>query len=198
MQAREIMAYEILARGYAHVRGLHPSPYVGIRDGGMLPLIIATTNNMKTGEKRGDKDSLTEPFRDRFITTFVDTPGLKEKVEIVRAQVPEASQRIVTQLVKIAKEIELMPEVSKKPTLRRLINLARSLVRSGVPEINHEILRRKLCHLSTQKKDRVNLKESVGLLIRRSNEAMREGGADVDEMIGRIFEPAGVEALTTV
>jgi MoxR-like ATPase len=173
-QAREIMAYEILARGYAHIRDMKPNPLVGITDGGDPPLIVATTNNMKSGEKRGDKDSLTEPFRDRFITTFVNTPGLAERINIIRTQVPEISINVVKQVVKIAKEIELMPEVQKKPTLRRIITLTRSLARQKVTSINADILLRKLCYLGTQERDRKNLKESVALLVKRSNASMPE------------------------
>lgn len=167
-QACEIMAYGILARGYARVRELRPSPYIGIRGGGDQPLIVATTNNMKTGEKRGDKDSLTEPFRDRFITTFVNTPGPAEKLSIMRAQVPDAPAELLAQVAKIVREIELMPEVHKKPTLRRIIHFTRSLSRKGVTRVNGDVLRRKLCYLGTQAKDRRNLRESVAQLVKRS------------------------------
>ncbi|HEY0173871.1 MAG TPA: MoxR family ATPase [Pyrinomonadaceae bacterium] len=177
-QSCEIMAYGILARGYFRVRELKPSPYVGIRDGADQPLIVATTNNMKTGEKRGDKDSLTEPFRDRFITTFVNTPGPAERVAILRAQVPDAATELLKQVVKLVKEIELMPEVHKKPTLRRIIHMTRSLSRKGVTQIDADVLRRKLCYLGTQQKDRRNLRESVAHLVKRS----LAGNAEIDRL----------------
>lgn len=189
-QAREIMAYGILARGYFHLRELRPLPFIGVRNGGTLPVIVATTNNMRTGEKRGDDDSLTEPFRDRFITTFVNTPDYVEKIRIIRAQVPEITAPLLGQLVKIIKEIELMPEIRRKPTLRRIINLARSLMLSGVASVDAELLRRKLCHLSTQKKDRINLSESVLLLIKRSVAA----NAEIDGAVARSYaEPPAAE-----
>jgi MoxR-like ATPase len=190
-QAREIMAYGILARGNFHLRELKPYPFIGVRAGGTLPLIVATTNDMKTGEKRGDADSLTEPFRDRFITTFVNTPGHADKIQIIRAQVPDIARPLLGQLVKLIKEIELTPEIRKKPTLRRIINLARSLTRTNVGLLDVAALRRKLCYLSTHRKDRINLAESVGLLMKRANERH----ADIDGALEKCFEPAAEEVF---
>lgn len=183
--AHEILLYEIFARHYAHVPRLEPVPVIGCRaETDEPPVIFATSNDMRVGDKRGDKDSLSRPFRDRFVVTFCDTPRNEEKPTIILAKVPGMSEELLAGLCKIAYEIEHDARFPAKPTLRNLIHCAKSFVRDGHNQVEYEPFLRRLSYFGKDKKQRKNLADAARDLVNCADRKY----AQIEEWVARAYE----------
>lgn len=183
--AHEILLYEIFARHYAHIPGLEPSPLVGcILETDEPPLVFATSNNMRVGDKRGDKDSLSRPFRDRFIVTFCNTPTNEERCAILLAKVPKVSPALLAGVCKVAFEIERAAQIPSKPTLRNLIRCLESFVRGGWTSVEFTPFVRKLNYFAAEEKQRRNLGDMARFLVNQANKPHTQ----IDEWVARAFE----------
>lgn len=147
---------KILARGFHKVARMKPSAVIGFENSthdemfAAFPLVIATSNNMRTG--------LSSPFRSRFSCCFIKSPSQEEIIEILAARVPdlitEKFQPTFLQLVRFIDAVRQLT-LAEKPALREFLNFSNRLINGRAPayELTREVIDNNLDTLAKTEKD---------------------------------------------
>jgi MoxR-like ATPase len=93
-------------------------------------LVVLTSNSQRV---------LLDETRDRCLYLYIDYPNFEREVQIVKAQVPEASADIVENVVKIVQKIRKL-NLLKKPSIRATIDWVRTILAMGKSDADPETL----------------------------------------------------------
>ena len=158
------MFLQLLGRGFADIPRLTPTSVITLPPGQATPIIVLTSNNMRSG--------VSGPLRSRCLFTYVHPPGPAEEVTILKTQVPQVTDALLAQVVKILAYIRRMPNIAhgNKPGLRESIALLRALTRSGVEVLDELTIKHFLTYLGKQESDRNSLVSAVAALARAAHE----------------------------
>lgn len=165
----EDMLLQLLQEGHATVPRLAPDPRVGvIEPGGMWPLVILTSNNMRSG--------VSSPLRSRCYYTFIRSATAEEEMHILSAQAPAAPAALLGQVVKLMRYIGRLGGVRDKPALRESIDFCKTLVDEDVERLDRVIIEENLCALAKQPTDL----EEMGSAVAAMQRAVEKEDAEID------------------
>ncbi len=186
----EDMFLGLLARGFAHIPRLQPTSVVGRPPAQPPPIVILTSNNMRSG--------VSGPLRSRCLYTFVNLPTAAEEVAILQAQVPHAAPELLGQVLKVLAYMRLMPNIAErnKPGLRESIAWLRGLQRAGVTDLSATVLTRALAYLAKQETDRNSLRAAIAALHHAAHE--KTPGLEAALSAGLALYQAKQRALATL
>ena len=118
-------------------------PELGTRAARTLPFVVLTSNATR---------EMTEALRRRCLHLFLDYPSPARELAIVRRHVPEASEELTAQVVRIAQAARKL-ELKKTPSLSETIDWTRALVLLGAGALDRDLLRETLGVLSKHHED---------------------------------------------
>ena len=103
-------------------------PELGTVVATQIPLVFLTSNNTR---------ELSEALKRRCLYLHVDYPTLEREKEIVVTRVPEISEHLADQVVRIVRSIRQL-DLKKAPSVSETLDWARTLVLLGIDSIDAE------------------------------------------------------------
>src|SRR5688572_18600491 len=103
-------------------------PELGTITATQIPLVFLTSNNTR---------ELSEALKRRCLYLHLDYPTLEREKEIVLTRVPEVSDHLADQIVRIVRSIRSI-ELKKHPSVSETLDWARTLVLLGIETIDAE------------------------------------------------------------
>ena len=103
-------------------------PELGTVVAKQIPLVFLTSNNTR---------ELSEALKRRCLYLHVDYPHLDREKEIVLTRVPDISEHLADQIVRIVRSIRQL-ELKKAPSVSETLDWARTLVLLGVQNVDAE------------------------------------------------------------
>jgi MoxR-like ATPase len=103
-------------------------PELGTVLANQIPLVFLTSNNTR---------ELSEALKRRCLYLHIDYPSLDREREIVLARVPDVTEHLADQIVRIVRSIRTM-ELKKQPSVSETLDWARTLVLLGIDSIEAE------------------------------------------------------------
>src|SRR6516165_5878292 len=101
-------------------------PELGTVGATQIPLVFLTSNNTR---------ELSEALKRRCLYLHIDYPYLDREKEIVLARVPDISDHLADQIVRIVRSIRSL-ELKKHPSVSETLDWARTLVLLGIDSID--------------------------------------------------------------
>jgi MoxR-like ATPase len=109
-------------------------PELGTVLANQIPLVFLTSNNTR---------ELSEALKRRCLYLHIDYPTLEREREIVLTRVPDVSDHLADQIVRIVRSIRTM-ELKKQPSVSETLDWARTLVLLGIDSIEAELAKETL------------------------------------------------------
>jgi MoxR-like ATPase len=103
-------------------------PELGTITATQIPLVFLTSNNTR---------ELSEALKRRCLYLHLDYPSLEREKEIVLTRVPEVSDHLADQIVRIVRSIRSL-ELKKHPSVSETLDWAQTLVLLGIENIDAE------------------------------------------------------------
>jgi MoxR-like ATPase len=103
-------------------------PELGTVSANQIPLVFLTSNNTR---------ELSEALKRRCLYLHIDYPSLDREKEIVLTRVPDVSDHLADQIVRIVRSIRTL-ELKKHPSVSETLDWARTLVLLGIESIDAE------------------------------------------------------------
>jgi MoxR-like ATPase len=103
-------------------------PELGTVLANQIPLVFLTSNNTR---------ELSEALKRRCLYLHIDYPSLEREKEIVLTRVPDVSDHLADQIVRIVRSIRTL-ELKKQPSVSETLDWARTLVLLGIESIDAE------------------------------------------------------------
>ena len=103
-------------------------PEFGTIEARQIPLVFLTSNNTR---------ELSEALKRRCLFLHLDYPTLEREKEIVQTRIPEISDHLADQIVRIVRSIRSL-ELKKHPSVSETLDWARTLVLLGIENIDAE------------------------------------------------------------
>jgi MoxR-like ATPase len=103
-------------------------PELGTVEAAQIPLVFLTSNNTR---------ELSEALKRRCLYLHLDYPTLEREKEIVLARVPDISDHLADEIVRIVRSIRAL-ELKKSPSVSETLDWARTLLLLGVESIDAE------------------------------------------------------------
>jgi MoxR-like ATPase len=175
-QVCQAFFYQLFTTGHASIPRLEGNNgYIGVAKCDQKPIVILTSNNQHI---------VHPPLRSRCVYTRVRLPTDIEEARILRSRVPEASFKLLTQVIKVVRYIRLMmPTVRDKPGLRESIVLLRTLTSDQVENLSAELIDDHLGFIARNAEDLANLE--LGLL--RLERAANTSDTIVEQTVEQVF-----------
>jgi MoxR-like ATPase len=101
-------------------------PELGTIEAKQIPLVFLTSNNTR---------ELSEALKRRCLYLHVDYPSLEREKEIVLTRVPDISEHLADQIVRIVRSIRQL-ELKKAPSVSETLDWARTLLLLGVQNVD--------------------------------------------------------------
>ena len=109
-------------------------PELGTVSATQIPLVFLTSNNTR---------ELSEALKRRCLFLHIDYPDLERERQIVLARVPDISEQLADQIVRIVRSIRSL-ELKKHPSVSETLDWARTLVLLGVESVDAELAKETL------------------------------------------------------
>ncbi len=103
-------------------------PELGTVAAEQIPLVILTSNNMR---------ELSEALKRRCLFLHIDYPQMDREKEIVLTRVPDISEHLADQVVRIVRSIRQL-ELKKHPSVSETLDWARTLLLLGIDDVDAE------------------------------------------------------------
>jgi MoxR-like ATPase len=104
-------------------------PELGTVTGTRIPFVLLTSNNTR---------ELSEALKRRCLYLHIDYPSVEREKQIVLAKVPQASEQLAEQLVRIVRSLRQL-ELKKPPSVAETLDWARTLIELGFGTIDADI-----------------------------------------------------------
>ncbi|HEX9530719.1 MAG TPA: MoxR family ATPase [Acidimicrobiales bacterium] len=101
-------------------------PELGTVSATQIPLVFLTSNNTR---------ELSEALKRRCLYLHIDYPSLEREKEIVLARVPDVTEHLADQIVRIVRSLRAL-DLKKHPSVSETLDWARTLVLLGVDSID--------------------------------------------------------------
>lgn len=109
-------------------------PEMGTVAAKQIPFVVLTSNNTR---------ELSEALKRRCLYLYLDYPDIEREKAIVLARVPEVTEMLADQIVRLVRSVRQM-ELKKAPSIAETLDWARTLLALGITELDEEVTRRTL------------------------------------------------------
>lgn len=104
-------------------------PELGTVTGDLHPIVLLTSNNTR---------ELSEALKRRCLYLHIDYPDLEREKAIVLSRVPEASEALADQLVRVVRSLRQL-ELKKPPSISETLDWAHTLLELGFDTIDEKV-----------------------------------------------------------
>lgn len=84
-----------------------------------IPVVVLTSNSER---------ELSDGLKRRCLYLYLDFPTIEKEVQIIRARVPEAGERLSTEIARVISFLRDRAELRKKPSIAETLDWARALI----------------------------------------------------------------------
>lgn len=105
-------------------------PELGTMTARTQPLVFLTSNNTR---------ELSEALKRRCLFLHIDYPDPERETAILNARVPDLSDHLVSQVVKVARSIRSL-DLKKAPSVSETIDWARTLIALSIEDVDEQVL----------------------------------------------------------
>ncbi|GAC1411313.1 MAG: MoxR family ATPase [Actinomycetota bacterium] len=112
-------------------------PEMGTLSARQIPFVVLTSNNSR---------ELSEALKRRCLYLYIDYPELAREKAIVLARIPEISEALAEQVVRLVRSIRAL-ELKKAPSVAETLDWARTLIHLGISELDEGVARRTMSAL---------------------------------------------------
>ena len=84
-----------------------------------IPVVVLTSNNER---------ELSDGLKRRCLYLYLDFPSVEKEVQIIRARVPGAGERLSTEIARVIAYLRRQAELRKKPSIAETLDWARALI----------------------------------------------------------------------
>lgn len=128
-------------------------PELGTIRAKYIPIVVLTSNSER---------ELSDGLKRRCVFLYLDFPTVEREIEIIRAKVPDAGERLTKEIARAVHLIRQNPEIRKKPSIAETLDWARALVSLNSDRLDSHLIDRTLCLLLKTKTDQNNFYEHIG------------------------------------
>jgi len=94
-------------------------PELGTLKARFVPAVVLTSNRSR---------DLSDALKRRCLFLYIDYPTIEKEYRIIRAKVPQVSERLASQIANAVARLRNDPEVRKKPSIAESVDWAKALV----------------------------------------------------------------------
>lgn len=118
-----------------------------------IPIVILTSNSER---------ELSDGLKRRCVYLYLDFPGIEREIEIIRARVPEAGERLTAEIARAVNYIRQNPEIRKKPSISETLDWTRTLVSLNRDRLESSDVDHTLNFLLKSRADQRVFREKIG------------------------------------
>ncbi len=107
-------------------------PEMGTVVARQIPFVVLTSNNTR---------DLSEALKRRCLYLYLDYPDVEREKAIVLSRVPEVTEMLADQMVRVVRSIRQM-ELKKSPSIAETLDWGRTLLHLGITTLDEEAARR--------------------------------------------------------
>ena len=130
-------------------------PELGTVTAAVPPMVVLTSNRTR---------ELHDALKRRCLYHWIDHPGLAREVAIVRSRLPEVSDRLADQVVRIVQQLR-DEQLLKPPGVAETLDWARALHRLGTEELDLETAARTLGAVVKYREDTDRVKQALDRML---------------------------------
>ncbi len=128
-------------------------PELGTVKARQIPIVVLTSNSER---------ELSDGLKRRCVFLYLDFPGVEREIEIIKAKVPEAGDRLTTEIARAVNFIRQNPEIRKKPSIAETLDWTRALVSLNRDRLQSSTIEHTLNLLLKSRADQRVFREQIG------------------------------------
>ena len=128
-------------------------PELGTLKARQIPIVLLTSNNER---------ELSDGLKRRCLYLYLTYPAVEREVEIIRARIPDISEKLAWQLARAVAQIREQQSIRKKPSIAETLDWARALLTLGKDSLDETTVNQTLNLLLKRKADQDVFTEQVG------------------------------------
>ncbi len=105
-------------------------PELGTVTAATAPVVVLTSNRTR---------EIHDALKRRCLYHWIEHPGLRREVEIVRTRAPEGSRQLAEQVVSLVQQLRTRDDLLKPPGVAETLDWARALERLGTKQVDLEV-----------------------------------------------------------
>lgn len=118
-----------------------------------IPIVVLTSNSER---------ELSDGLKRRCVFLYLDFPGIEREIEIIKARVPQAGERLTAEIARAVHHIRQNQEIRKKPSIAETLDWARTLVSLNMDRLQGSTIERTLNILLKSRGDQRVFREQIG------------------------------------
>ncbi len=118
-----------------------------------IPIVVLTSNSER---------ELSDGLKRRCVYLYLDFPGVEREIEIIKAKVPQAGEKLTTEIARAVNYIRQNPEIRKKPSIAETLDWARALVSLNRDRLQGSTVEHTLNILLKSRADQRVFREQIG------------------------------------
>jgi len=128
-------------------------PELGTVKARQIPMVVLTSNSER---------ELSDGLKRRCVFLYLDFPGVEREMEIIKAKVPEAGERLTAEIARAVHVIRQNAEIRKKPSIAETLDWARALVSLNRDRLQGSTIENTLNLLLKSRADQRIFREQIG------------------------------------
>ncbi|UNC90755.1 AAA family ATPase [Candidatus Contubernalis alkaliaceticus] len=128
-------------------------PELGTLIAEKIPMVVLTSNNER---------ELSDGLKRRCIYLFLDFPTVEREVAIIKAKVPEITDKLTRQIAKAVNLIRQNTEIKKKPSIAETLDWARALLTLNEDGLSEKVVKQTINILLKTKTDIESFNKQIG------------------------------------
>lgn len=128
-------------------------PELGTLKARHIPIVVLTSN----GERE-----LSDGLKRRCAYLYIDFPTTDKEIRILRARLPELSERLSGELAKAMYYLRHEPDFKKKPSIAETLDWAKALLMMGADHLSPDLVQQTLNLILKNKEDMDLFRDSGG------------------------------------
>ncbi len=128
-------------------------PELGTIKARHIPIVVLTSNSER---------ELSDGLKRRCVYLYLDFPEVQREIEIIKAKVPQAGERLTAEIARAVHHLRQNQEVRKKPSIAETLDWARVLVSLNRDRLQGSTVERTLNILLKSRADQRVFHEQIG------------------------------------
>ncbi|NLC11944.1 MAG: MoxR family ATPase [Firmicutes bacterium] len=128
-------------------------PELGTIKAKHIPIVVLTSNSER---------ELSDGLKRRCVYLYLDFPSIEREVEIIKAKVPQAGEKLTLEIARAINYIRSNPDIKKKPSIAETIDWARSLVALNSDRLQGSLVEATLNIFLKSQTDQLTFREQIG------------------------------------
>ncbi|MDO9574100.1 MAG: MoxR family ATPase [Candidatus Contubernalis sp.] len=128
-------------------------PELGTLVAEKIPMVVLTSNNER---------ELSDGLKRRCIYLFLDFPTVEREIAIIKAKVPEISEKLTRQIANAVNLIRQNTEIKKKPSIAETLDWARALLTLNEDGLSEKVVKQTINILLKTKADIESFNKQIG------------------------------------